>query len=67
MTYLLAFFNPTPRTIEDFSQSVPAQRHPSTTKICRSTLSDFNRLVDQEMSTFLRTVANLTGGSFRGE
>lgn len=51
VTYLLAFFNPTLRTlrtIEDFSQSVQAQRHLSTTKICRSTLSDFNRLVDPE-------------------
>jgi hypothetical protein len=51
VTYLLAFFNPTLRTlrtIEDFSQSRQAQRHLSTTKICRSTLSDFNRLVDPE-------------------
>jgi hypothetical protein len=51
VAYLLAFFNPTLRTlrtIEDFSQSRQAQRHLSTTKICRSTLSDFNRLVDPE-------------------
>lgn len=54
VTYLLAFFNPTLRslrTIEDFSQSRQAQRHLSTTKICRSTLSDFNRLVDPERLT----------------
>lgn len=51
VTYLLAFFNPTIRslrTIEDFSQSVQAQKHVSLRKICRSTLSDFNRLVDPE-------------------
>lgn len=49
VAYLLAFFNPTIRTlrtIEDFSQTRQAQRHLSTTKICRSTLSDFNQLVD---------------------
>lgn len=49
IAYLLAFFNPTIRslrTIEDFSQTRQAQRHLSTTKICRSTLSDFNKLVD---------------------
>lgn len=54
VTYLLAFFNPTLRTlrtIEDFSQSIQAQRHLSTTRICRSTLSDFNRLVDPERLT----------------
>ena len=51
VAYLLAFFNPTIRslrTIEDFSQTVEAQRHLSVRKICRSTLSDFNRLVDPE-------------------
>jgi hypothetical protein len=54
VTYLLAFFNPTLRTLrtlEDFSQSHEAQRHLSTTRICRSTLSDFNRLVDPERLT----------------
>ena len=54
VTYLLAFFNPTLRTlrtIEDFSQSTQAQRHLSTTRICRSTLSDFNRLVGPERLT----------------
>src|SRR5215475_6563889 len=47
VTYLLAFFNPTIRslrTIEDFSQTVQAQKHLSIQKICRSTLSDFNQL-----------------------
>ena len=51
VAYLLSFFNPTIRslrTIEDFSQTVEAQRHLSVGKICRSTLSDFNRLVDPE-------------------
>lgn len=49
IAYLLAFFNPsirTLRTIEDFSQTKQAQKHLSTTKICKSTLSDFNQLVD---------------------
>ena len=49
IAYLLAFFNPSIRslrTIEDFSQTQQAQKHLSTTKICRSTLSDFNKLVD---------------------
>lgn len=51
VTYLLAFFNPTIRslrTIEDFSQTVQGQRHLSVRKICRSTLSDFNRLANPE-------------------
>lgn len=46
---LLAFFNPTLRslrTLEDFSQTQQAQKHLSLTKVCRSTLSDFHRLVD---------------------
>lgn len=58
VVYLLAFFNPTIRslrTIEDFSQTVEAQRHLSVGKICRSTLSDFNRLVDPERLTPLLT------------
>lgn len=49
IAYLLVFFNPsirTLRTIEDFSQTQQAQKHLSTTKICKSTLSDFNKLVD---------------------
>ena len=49
VAYLLAFFNPTVRslrTIEDFSQTVQAQKHLSLRKICKSTLSDFNQLAD---------------------
>lgn len=51
IAYLLAFFNPTLRTlrtIEDFSQTQQAQKHLSIGRICKSTLSDFNRLVDPE-------------------
>jgi Transposase DDE domain len=47
--YLLAFFNPTLRslrTLEDFSQTRQAQRHLSVRRLCKSTLSDFNRLAD---------------------
>lgn len=46
---LLAFYNPTLRslrTLEDFSQTRQAQRHLSITRLCRSTLSDFHKLVD---------------------
>ena len=46
---LLSFFNATIRslrTIEDFSQTRQAQQFLSVTKICRSTMSDFNRLID---------------------
>jgi hypothetical protein len=49
IAYLLAFFNPTLRslrTIEDFSQTRQAQRHLSIRKLCKSTLSDFNRVAD---------------------
>lgn len=49
VAHLLAFFNPTIRslrTIEDFSRTVQARRHLSVTRLCRSTLSDFHRLVD---------------------
>lgn len=49
VAYLLAFFNPSIRslrTIEDFSQTRQAQEHLSIAKICKSTLSDFNKLVD---------------------
>jgi len=46
---LLAFYNPSIhslRTYEDFSQTTQAERHLSTRKICRSTLSDFNAIAD---------------------
>jgi hypothetical protein len=49
IVYLLAFFNPSIRslrTIEDFSQTRQAQKRLSVRKICKSTLSDFNRLAD---------------------
>ena len=49
VAYLLAFFNPalrTLRTIEDFSQTRQAQKHLSVPKLCKSTLSDFNKLAD---------------------
>lgn len=49
VAYLLAFFNPalrTLRTIEDFSQTRQAQKHLTIAKLCRSTLSDFNKLAD---------------------
>ena len=51
VVYLLAFFNPTIRslrTIEDFSATRQAQKHLSIRKICKSTLSDFNKLVTPE-------------------
>lgn len=51
VAYLLAFFNPTIRTLrtlEDFSQTRQVQKHLSIPKLCRSTLSDFNRLADPE-------------------
>lgn len=54
VAYLLAFFNPTIRslrTIEDLSQTVQAQKHLSVEKICKSTLADFNRLVDPQRLT----------------
>jgi hypothetical protein len=47
--YLLAFFNPSIRslrTVEDFSQTQRAQRFLSVDRIPRSTLSDFQRLAD---------------------
>jgi hypothetical protein len=49
IAYLLAFFNPglrTLRTIEDFSQTRQAQKHLTIGKLCKSTLSDFNKLAD---------------------
>jgi hypothetical protein len=51
VAYLLAFFNPsirTLRTLEDFSQTKQAQKHLSISKICRSTLADFQRIADPE-------------------
>jgi len=51
VAYLLAFFNPTIRslrTIEDLSQTQQAQKHLSVDKICKSTLSDFNQFVDPQ-------------------
>jgi hypothetical protein len=51
LAYLLAFFNPSLRslrTIEDFSQTRQAQRHLSIPRICKSTLADFHHLVDTE-------------------
>lgn len=58
VTYLLAFFNPSIRslrTIEDFSQTVQAQKNLSVRKICRSTLSDFNQLANPERLTPILT------------
>lgn len=46
---LLAFHNPllrSLRTIEDFSQTRQAQKHLTTRRICKSTLSDFHQLAD---------------------
>lgn len=51
VVYLLAFFNPTVRslrTVEDLSQTRQAQKHLSVERICKSTLSDFNRIIDPE-------------------
>jgi hypothetical protein len=51
VVYLLAFFNPTLRTlrtVEDFSQSRQAQKHLSTRRICKSTLSDFHKIAEPE-------------------
>ena len=51
VAYLLAFFNPairTLRTLEDFSQTRQARKHLTIGKLCRSTLSDFNKLADPE-------------------
>lgn len=51
VAYLLAFFNPTIRslrTIEDLSQTQQAQKLLDVAKISKSTLSDFNRLVDPD-------------------
>lgn len=51
VVYLLAFFNPSIRslrTIEDLSQTKQARKHLTIDKVCKSTLSDFNRVVDPE-------------------
>lgn len=51
IVYLLAYFNPvvrTLRTMEDLSLTSQAQKHLSIRKICKSTLSDFNKLVDPQ-------------------
>jgi hypothetical protein len=51
VVYLLAFFNPTLRTLrtlEDFSETKQAQRHLSIRRICRSTLSDFHHIAEPE-------------------
>ncbi len=51
VAYLLAFFNPSIRslrTIEDFSQTRQAQNHLSVRKLCKSTLSDFNKIAEPE-------------------
>lgn len=51
VVYLLAFFNPlvrSLRTIEDLSQTPQAQKRLSIERICKSTLSDFNKLIDPE-------------------
>src|SRR5262252_8775054 len=47
--YLLAFFNPgvrSLRTLSDFTFSPQGQAFLGTTRMCRSTLSDANRLMD---------------------
>lgn len=51
IVYLLAFFNPairSLRTLEDLSRTPNAQKHLSVQAVCRSTLSDFNKLVDPQ-------------------
>ena len=51
VAYLLAFFNPSVRslrTVEDFSQTQQAQKYLSIEKICKSTLSDFNKLAEPQ-------------------
>lgn len=57
VAYLLAFFNPTMRSlraIEDFSGTRQAQRYLAIKRIPKSTLSDFNRLADpQRLETII--------------
>jgi Transposase DDE domain len=58
VAYLLAFFNPTVRslrTLHDFSQAPPVQSQLNIRSICKSTLSDFNKLVDPERLTPILT------------
>lgn len=50
--HLLAFYNPTLRslrTIEDFSQTDEAQAELDMNRICRSTLSDANKVMDASL------------------
>ena len=50
--YLLAFFNPTLRSlraIEDMSQSPQGRTHLRLRKLCRSTMSDANALMDAKL------------------
>jgi hypothetical protein len=65
IAYLLAFFNPTLRslrTIEDFSQTRQAQRHLSLRRLAKSTLSDFNRIADPHLlQPLIQRLAALTG------
>lgn len=60
VVYLLAYFNPTVRslrTIEDFSQTVQVQKHLNVRAVCKSTLSDFNKLVDpKRLEPILQTL-----------
>lgn len=52
IAHLLAFFNPTLRslrTFEDFSQTRQAQRHLSVRRLCKSTLSDFHRVAEPSL------------------
>ncbi len=49
IAHLLAFFNPTLRslrTFDDFSQTRQAQRHLTVRRLCKSTLSDAHRLAE---------------------
>jgi hypothetical protein len=70
IAYLLAFFNPsirTLRTLEDFSQTRQAQKHLAIPKICRSTLSDFQKIADPQrlgpiMEALRRQLAGKTAG-----
>lgn len=51
VVYLLAFFNPcirSLRTLEDLSQVPKVQQHLSIDKVCKSTLSDFNKVIDPD-------------------
>lgn len=71
LAYLLAFFNPSLRslrTIEDFSETRQAQRHLSIRRICRSTLADYHHLVDADrlkpmVATLREAVAQHRQGS----